>query len=313
MPSTLRTSLRCIHRHPARCEPCRPEPSRTVIRQSAPMPTPSSVSLPSRPSLLFKASVACHFGAGVAAATLPAAWPWALGAVALNHAFITANGLWPRSTWLGDNLVKLPEPAIARREVSVTIDDGPDAQVTPAVLDLLDAHGAKATFFCIAERASRQPALCREIVRRGHSVQNHSHHHSHGFSLLGLNGFTREIGRAQQTLADITGHLPRFFRAPAGLRNPMLTPVLRRMDLRLVSWTRRGYDTVQRRPSRVLVRLTHRLSAGDILLLHDGNAAQTPGGKPVVLEVLPALLGQIRQLGLNTVTLPQAVPSETRA
>ena len=269
--------------------------------------------LPWRPALLAQASAACHLGAGVTVATMPTAWPWALGAVALNHAVITANGLLPRSRWLGDNLVRLPDAAAGRHEVSVTIDDGPDPQVTPQVLDILDAHGAHATFFCIAEHALEHPALCREIVRRGHSVQNHTHRHSHSFSFLGRGGFAREIGRAQQTLADITGQVPRFFRAPAGLRNPFLAPVLQRMELQLVSWTRRGFDTVQRQPLRVFDRLTRGLAAGDILLLHDGNAARTPNGQPVVLQVLPELLKRLAQQGLAAVTLTDALPAARAA
>ena len=261
-----------------------------------------------RPPVLIQASVACHLGAGAAVAAAPALWPWALGAVALNHVLITATGLWPRSTWLGDNLRRLPPAAAARSEVSLTLDDGPDPAVTPAVLDLLDAHGARATFFCIAQRAALHPALCREIVRRGHSVQNHSQHHRHDFSLLGKRRFTQEIGAAQHTLAAITGQPPRFFRAPAGLRNPFLAPVLQRLDLQLVSWTRRGFDTVRRDPADVLARLSHRLAAGDIVLLHDGNAALAPSGRPVVLEVLPGLLQRFAAAGLRTVTLPQALP-----
>ena len=99
------------------------------------------------------------------------------------------------------------------------------------MLDLLDAAGARATFFCIAERAARHPQLVREIVRRGHSVQNHTHAHSHRFSLLGPRGFAREIEAAQRVLSGLTGESPRFFRAPAGLRNPFLAPVLHRLDL----------------------------------------------------------------------------------
>ena len=266
-----------------------------------------------RPPALIKASVACHLGAAAAVAAAPALWPWALGAVALNHALITGTGLWPRSTWLGDNLRRLPLAAAARNEVSLTLDDGPDPAVTPAVLDLLDAHGARATFFCIAQRAALHPALCREIVRRGHSVQNHSQHHHHSFSLLGMHRFTQEIGAAQHTLAAITGQAPRFFRAPAGLRNPFLAPVLQRLDLQLVSWTRRGFDTVRRDPADVLARLSHRLAAGDIVLLHDGNAALAPSGRPVVLEVLPGLLQRFAAAGLRTVTLPQALRTEALA
>ena len=268
---------------------------------------------PWSPPLLVKASVACHLGAGVAVAAAPQAWPWALGAVALNHALIVGTGLWPRSTWLGSNLLRLPPAAAARAELALTIDDGPDPEVTPRVLDVLDEHGARATFFCIAKHAQAHPQLCREIVLRGHSVQNHSHQHRHTFSLLGVRGIARELEAAQDTLAQITGVLPRFFRAPAGLRNPFLAPVLQRLDLQLVSWTRRGFDTVRAEPERVLARLTHSLAAGDILLLHDGNAARTASGQPVVLEVLPRLLSAFAQAGLRAVTLPDAVPPEPAA
>lgn len=275
----------------------------------APSPSPARPALSWRPALLAKASAVCHLGAGVTVAAAPAAWPWALGAVTLNHAVITVSGLLPRSNWLGDNIVRLPAAAAQRHEVSLTLDDGPDPAVTPAVLDLLDVHHARATFFCIAENARRHPALCREIVRRGHSVQNHTEHHSHNFSFLGGAGFAREIGQAQDTLAQITGELPRFFRAPAGLRNPFLGPVLQRLELQLVSWTRRGFDTVQRQPARVLDKLGKGLAAGDILLLHDGNAARTADGEPVVLQVLPALLQRFAQHGLRAVTLAEAMPA----
>jgi peptidoglycan-N-acetylglucosamine deacetylase len=268
---------------------------------------------PWRPPLFIKASVACHLGAGLAVAAAPQAWPWALGALALNHAVLTGTGLWPRSTWLGSNLRRLPPAAAARREVALTIDDGPDREVTPAVLDLLDAHGARATFFCIAQHAQAHPQLCREIVRRGHSVQNHSQHHRHNFSLLGLRGLGREIETAQDALSQITGERPHFFRAPAGLRNPFLAPVLHRLELQLVSWTRRGFDTVRAEPERVLSRLTHSLAAGDILLLHDHNGAHTATGRPVVLEVLPALLRAFAQSGLRSVTLPDATRTEQAA
>jgi len=277
-------------------------------------PAPLAAAPRWRMPMLVKASGALHLGAGAAVIAAPALWPWALGAVALNHALVSATGLWPRSTWLGPNLRRLPDDSAARAEVSLTIDDGPDPEVTPAVLDLLDAANARATFFCIAAHAEAHPQLCREIVRRGHSVQNHSHGHSHTFSLLGTRAIEREIGRAQDVLAQITGQRPRFFRAPAGLRNPFLAPVLHALELQLVSWTRRGFDTQRRDPADVLARLTRGLSAGDILLLHDGHAARTTSGRPVVLDVLPALLERFAAAGLRAVTLPEGVqPSMSQA
>lgn len=254
------------------------------------------------------ASVGLHAAALGVAALVPGGWPWGLSAIALNQAAITAAGLWPRSQWLGPNVTQLPPEAIARRAVALTIDDGPDAEVTPRVLDVLDREQARATFFCIAERAAAQPALVRAIVARGHSVQNHSHHHRHHFALLGPAGMQREIESAQALLADLTGVAPHCFRAPAGLRNPFLDPALHRLQLNLVSWTRRGFDTRTADPARVLQRLTHQLAAGDILLLHDGHAQRTADGTPVLLQVLPALLARCRDAGLRPETLREAVP-----
>lgn len=278
-------------------------------RDPMPLPEPArpahgstSASLPA----YVKASIACHAGAGALALALPSAWPWALGAVVANHLVLTGTGLWPRSSWLGGNWTHLPAAATARHEIALTIDDGPDAEVTPGVLDLLDRHAACATFFVIAAAAARAPELCREIIRRGHSVQNHTDRHSHSFSLLGPKAIEREVAAAQARIADITGTAPRFFRAPAGLRNPFLQPVLARLDLQLVSWTRRGFDTVRREPERVLARLVHRLAAGDILLLHDGHAARSNGGRAVILDVLPALLERCQAAALQAVTLTAA-------
>jgi peptidoglycan/xylan/chitin deacetylase (PgdA/CDA1 family) len=184
--------------------------------------------------------------------------------------------------------------------------------VTPAVLDLLDRYGVKATFFCIGEKAQRHPDLCRDIVNRGHAVENHSMHHIHYFSFLLLGGCYSELADAQQVLTSITGIRPGFFRAPAGLRNPLLDPVLSRLDLQLASWTRRGFDTVRQNPQVVLAKLLDGLKAGDILLLHDGNSAKSARGVPVILEVLPLLLNAIAAAKLRPVTLREALPAPTR-
>ena len=256
---------------------------------------------------VFTVSVVVHLAALGAGLWLPGAWPWAIGAIVLNHALITAAGLTPRSRLLGPNVTRLPAAAVARREVALTIDDGPDPDVTPQVLDLLDAHGQRATFFCIAERVAAHPALAREIVARGHSVQNHTARHRHNFSFLGPRGYATEISRAQDLLTHATGERPICFRAPAGLRNPFLAPVLRRLGLSLVSWTRRGFDTRERDPAKVLDRLVRGLAPGDILLLHDGNAARTASGQPIVLAVLPPLLDRLATDRLRAVTLPEGL------
>lgn len=257
--------------------------------------------------LLIQGSIGLHLFAAGAVTMNPPWWPMALATLVADHAVITAAGLWPRSTLLGPNLRRLPAGAVARREIALTIDDGPDPAVTPRVLDLLDALEVRATFFCIGTLVRSHAALAREIVARGHAVENHSNVHRHDFSLLGPAGFDREIGAAQQAIADTVGVAPRFFRAPAGLRNVFLEGALVRQGLALTSWTRRGFDTVQRDPRRVAARLVQGLAAGDILLLHDGHAATTAGGMPVILEALPLVVAALREHSLTAVTLKTAV------
>ncbi|MGH8821511.1 MAG: polysaccharide deacetylase family protein, partial [Rhodoferax sp.] len=260
-----------------------------------------------RPSALVWASAALHAAVLAGVVLRPSLWPWAIGAVLANHAVLCVAGLLPRCQWLGSNWTRLPFAAAARGEIAITIDDGPDPVVTPAVLDVLERHGVKATFFCIGTQAVRHPALCREIVRRGHAIENHSQTHGYGFALQGPRGFLRELQAAQQTLVTITGEAPVFFRAPAGLRNPFLDPVLQRLGLQLASWSRRAYDTRNGDADAVLRILTRSLRAGDILLLHDRHAARTAQGSPVILDVLPPLLAAIADARLRCVTLRAAL------
>jgi peptidoglycan-N-acetylglucosamine deacetylase len=264
----------------------------------------SASAVPSRwvPTPLLCASAVVHLGAAASVVARPHTWPWALGAVFANHLALAATGLWPRSQLLGPNWTRLPENGPVGA-VAITIDDGPDPLVTPQVLDQLDQHRACATFFCIGERVLAYPDLAQEIVRRGHCIENHSQRHRHNFSVLGPRGMSDEISRAQDSITQVTGSSPRFFRAPAGLRNPFLDPVLNRLMLRLASWTRRGFDTVNADPDTVYRRLSNPLASGDILLLHDGNAARGRDGTPVILGVLPRLLDEMKSRELNPVTL----------
>jgi peptidoglycan/xylan/chitin deacetylase (PgdA/CDA1 family) len=256
------------------------------------------------PSVWLKASVLVHVAALSAVLMNPRIWPLSLIGLLANHLLLALGGLLPRSRVLGPNWTHLPD---AREGVALTIDDGPDPAVTPAVLDLLAAHGVRATFFCVGERVTRHPELARRIAREGHEIGNHTQHHRYTFSLFGPAAIRREIALAQANIQAICQVAPRFFRAPAGLRNPFLQPCLSQLDLQLASWTRRGYDTVHADTETVLRRLTRNLAAGDILLLHDGLAARTSAGTPVILTVLPRLLSELSQRRLRCVTLSEGL------
>jgi len=258
------------------------------------------------PAPLIQATAALHVGGAVALAFSGTDWRWVAGALVANHGAILAATLAPRSRLLGPNVVRLPEACAARREVALTFDDGPDPEVTPRVLDMLDRHGAVGNFFCIGERAAAHPGVLREIVTRGHAAESHSFRHAIGFAAWGPGGLRRDVEAAQRAIADASGVAPRFFRAPYGPRSPMLDLVLARAGLTYVSWRRRGYDGVDRDPERVLRRLTGSLEAGDVLLLHDGTSAPRRRFEPTVLRVLPRLLRHFDEHGLRPVTLRAA-------
>jgi len=260
----------------------------------------------SYPAPLIQATGVLHL-CGVAALALGRMdWHWVAGTLLANHGVVFAASVVPRSRLLGPNIVRLPEAAAEKRHVALTFDDGPDPEVTPRVLDLLDRHHAVASFFCIGERAAAHPQLVREIVARGHAVENHGHRHGYAFSFQGPRRMRSEIAAAQRAIADAGGVAPAFFRAPYGVRSPLLDRVLGDLGLRYVSWRWRGFDAVDRDAARVLRRLTKKVAAGDVLLLHDGNTLSRRAQDSTALRVLPSLLERLDDLGLRSVSLASA-------
>ncbi|HEX2083882.1 MAG TPA: polysaccharide deacetylase family protein [Xanthomonadaceae bacterium] len=199
-------------------------------------------------------------------------WRVGLPCMLASHLPFVWGALWPRSRLYGPVLARLPLRGDDRR-VWLTIDDGPSAE-TRALLDLLDAHGAKATFFLVGERAAQRPDDVREIARRGHGIGNHSASHPQAwFWALGPRRMADEIERTQATLRAITGAAPHWFRAVVGMANPFVSAPLKRLGLARVAWSARGFDGVGAAPARVVERIAQALAPGAIVLLHEGGAA----------------------------------------
>lgn len=255
-----------------------------------------------RPPLL-RGTALLHALAAAGVFVFPDRWPWLVGALVANHSVLVAAGLLPRCGWLGPNLTRLPAES-AGRAVALTFDDGPDPRTTPDILELLEARGARATFFVVGNRVAAARGLVAETAARGHRVENHSFRHSAAFFFHAPWTLRVDLSRCQEAVAEATGRAPVWFRAPAGFRGPLLQPALAAERLALASWTRRGFDAFEREPRKVLARLTRNLRAGDILLLHDASSATTASGRPVALETLPLLLDAIDAAGLRAVPLP---------
>jgi peptidoglycan/xylan/chitin deacetylase (PgdA/CDA1 family) len=260
---------------------------------------------PYRHPVFLRLTLGLHATALALAAVAPQRWAWAASALLLNHSVITAAAVMPRSRLLGPNLAYLPSP---EAEVALTFDDGPDPYVTPGVMDILERHHAKATFFCIGNRIERFPEVASAIVERGHAIGNHSHNHPNTFAFYGPRALAREVIRAQEAIWTATSRRATLFRAPVGIRGPFLEQCLAREGLNLVSWSRRGLDTVSRSAAAVASRLTRGLEHGEILLMHDGASARDSAGRPVVLEALARVLDVLAARGLRVRPLPEFPP-----
>jgi peptidoglycan-N-acetylglucosamine deacetylase len=148
----------------------------------------------------------------------------AITLLALSHALILYPTLVPNAQWLGPVITSFESNG---NELWLTIDDGP-TEDTRELLEVLDARGAKATFFVKGSLAEEHEDRIREIVSRGHSVANHSHTHPSGtFWCLPPAAIRREIDRCNSVLARILGAPPQWFRAPVGMKNPRFTRAAR--------------------------------------------------------------------------------------
>ncbi len=159
-----------------------------------------------------------------------------------------------------------------RQEVWLTIDDGPDEEDTPQILELLDRHGARATFFLIGERAERHPGLVSEILRRNHEVGHHTQTHPvASFWCASPSRVGRELDDALRVF-ERGGASPRWFRAPVGIKSLFLRSALRARGLACVGWSVRSLDTVSRDPDRVASRVMRSVRPGSIVLMHEGRS-----------------------------------------
>jgi peptidoglycan/xylan/chitin deacetylase (PgdA/CDA1 family) len=199
-------------------------------------------------------------------------WPHAplagIGVIALSHALVLYPTLRPNVQWLGPVVTRFKTD---RKEAWLTIDDGPTDD-TIAVLDLFDRHDVKATFFVKGSLTEESPELAAEILRRGHSLANHTQTHPSGSFWCSLPGRVgSEIDECNRALKRATGEQPRWFRAPVGMKNPAVHPALKRRGMRLIGWTARGFDAVVSDAEEILARILPKLVPGAIIVLHQGR------------------------------------------
>ncbi|WP_338320211.1 polysaccharide deacetylase family protein [Streptomyces lonarensis] len=182
-------------------------------------------------------------------------------------------------------------------QVALTVDDGPDPRWTPRLLDVLDAHGVRATFFVIGERAARHPELLRRTLAAGHTLANHSHTHPQPFAALPPAAIEAELRRTQQAILDATGQAPQLFRAPAGGWSRSVLAAARGLGLTPADWSVDPKDW-RAPPAARIARTVLGAGPGDIILCHDGG-----GDRSGTVSALATALGTLRDRGVRFRTL----------
>lgn len=188
------------------------------------------------------------------------------------------------------------------RSLALTFDDGPNPAITPSLLDLLDRHGAKATFFLIGRYGTAEPTLVREIADRGHAIGNHTQTHPN-LAFLSHTALHKELQECDDSIAAILGRPPEWMRPPFGARSPILNSVVRRRGGQgVVMWSKWARDWFSQPVAPVIQRLAT-VKGGDIVLLHDGDHRESRGDRRHTVDALAHWLPRWKDAGLHFVTL----------
>jgi len=253
-------------------------------------------------------------------------WWWLVPAVLLlgYQALIVWGVLDLRLNMFADSTcaVRTTQPV-----VSLTFDDGPDPVSTPWVLDVLKQANISATFFVIGSKVERYPDLVRRMADEGHTVAIHSYKHQLGYSFLSPHYVKMDILRCKQLINACNVTCSPFFRPPVGQVSPRTSRGIEETGMRLIGWSVRGGDGVERRTTNdCLARVCAGVRPGAIVLLHDAWQGRSLQDTPQLSELsdeeqlklapagvraLPQILSQLSQLGYRCVSLEQLLAQHT--
>jgi len=232
------------------------------------------------------------------AAGLGIGWPLAALGLA-NGALQTWAIVNPRSSWYLPVHWQLPSD---HHGWALTFDDGPHPEHTPRILDQLAEYGHHATFFVIGAHVERHPALMRRIRAEGHAVGLHSQRHHRCFNLWPRRQVLNDLQRCAAVIAEATGEPPpRLFRPPVGLKNPLIGDVARQLDLLMVTWSARVWDTRGAASETIARRLERAVQPRAIVLMHDGHEPAHPGDRSATVAALQAVLPRLSCPSLSLV------------
>lgn len=224
----------------------------------------------------------------------------AVGGLAAGGGIFAWAAVAPSAQLFGATLRRTGDP----QTVALTFDDGPNPAVTPALLNLLERHNARATFFLIGRHARAFPAIAREISDRGHTVGNHTETHAK-LTFLSTRRISQELDQCDEAIASATGKPVRWMRPPFGFRGPQLDRVVhRRGGAGVVMWSAMAYDWKPQPAERVIKRLRG-ARGGDIVLLHDADPRRAECDRSHTVAALEYWFPRWKDAGLRFVSVDE--------
>ena len=207
----------------------------------------------------------------------------------------------PRSQWYGRTFIG---PCDGSRTLALSFDDGPNDPHTTRLLDLLDRHGVKATFFLIGGYVRQRPEIARAIQQAGHAIGNHTYSHP---NLIFRNAaeVRREIEECDCAIEDATGVRPNLFRPPYGGRTAGVLRAVRRAGKMPVMWSVAGQDWKAHSAQEIAGIVRRQVSGGDVVLLHDGGHKRLGADRSATVAATSLLLEQYRGQGWKFVTVAE--------
>ncbi len=156
------------------------------------------------------------------------------------------------------------------KKIAITFDDGPDSEITPKVLEILDEFAVKATFFCIGNQIERNRDILKALDSKGHLIGNHSYSHEFWFDLYPANKMQEDIKKTNGLIFETIGKKTKLFRPPYGVTNPSLKKAIKDLGFNTIGWSIRSLDTVSK-TEKTIQRIKKKLSPGDMILFHDNR------------------------------------------
>ena len=194
--------------------------------------------------------------------------------------------------------------APSSRLLALTYDDGPNDPYTWHMIEVLERHGVKATFFLIGQYVQQKPEIARALVAAGHAIGSHTFSHPN-LIFEQVTELRSQLVQTRQAILDATGVETKIFRPPFGGRRPATLRTVRAFGLETVMWNVICYDWKAKSVEEIVAHAERRIRGGDVILLHDGSHVRMGVDRSCSVEATDRILSRYLGEGFEFVTIPE--------